>query len=127
MAQTSLKALEKLLDYSAAKQKVINKNIANVATAGYQREELKFDEVLSQNMSSGMKVTEAKHIQPNINTPDGYRIEKDNSGENMSGYNNVDINKEMADLAENQLMFKFAARKITMHFRKMQDVIKGGR
>lgn len=126
MAPSSVKGLEKLLDYTASNQKVINKNIANVATVGYQREELRFDEMLTQNLKSGMKVTDSKHISP-ASPENGYQVEKDSSGENISGSNNVDINKEMADLAENQLMFKFASRKIAMHFRKMQSVIKGGR
>ncbi len=126
MAQTSVKALEKLLDYTAAKQKVINKNIANVSTVGYKREELRFDEMFTQNLNAGMKVTDSKHISPS-SPENGFQVEKDSSGENISGFNNVDIDKEMADLAENQLMFKFAARKITMHFRNMQNVIKGGR
>ena len=44
----------------------------------------------------------------------------------LSGINNVDIDKEMADLAENSIMYKFAAKKLQTYFRTLQEVIKGG-
>lgn len=128
MSSESLKVLEKLLDYSALRQKVINKNIANVTTVNYQREEIKFNEVLSGEISKNMKTTDLRHF-PNqsgeIKSND-YEVVKDKSGEKVSGFNNVDINQEMSDLAENSLMFRFGSKKLAGYFQTLQNVIKGG-
>ena len=48
------------------------------------------------------------------------------TNEMYSGVNNVDIDKEMSDLAENSLSFKFASRRIGDYFKLIQEVIKGG-
>ena len=56
----------------------------------------------------------------------GFDIIQDKSTENASGYNNVDVDQEMADMAQNSLLFKFAARKLNFYFRSIQSVIKGG-
>ncbi len=42
------------------------------------------------------------------------------------GFYNVDIDKEMADLAENYFNFKFATNKISNYYKTIQNVIKGG-
>ncbi len=55
-----------------------------------------------------------------------FEVVKDNNPELISGVNNVNIDKEMADLAENTIMYKFAAKKLQSYFRTLQDVIKGG-
>ncbi len=117
--------LEKMLDYSAQKQKVISKNIANIGTYGYQREDVQFDEVMNSN--SSIKTTSKKHIPILSSTPlSQYSVKKDNNDEMSSGFNNVDIEVEMAQLAENNIRFKLAARKLSGYYKNMQRVIKGG-
>ncbi len=46
--------------------------------------------------------------------------------ENVSGVNNVDIDKEMSELAANALLFRFSSKKIGDYYRGLQNVIKGG-
>ncbi len=127
MSSTNLKILEQALNFSAAKQKVISKNIANIGTVNYRREVLEFDEILSNELSGKMKVTNEKHFGSHDGESDEYSIVKDQSNENISGFNNVDVNKEMSDLAENSIVFRFAARKLNGHFSTLQSVIKGSR
>lgn len=128
MSVNSLKVLEKLLDFSVANQKVISKNIANVTTVNYKREELKFDNILEDELSADLKLTNSKHIPFAGNNADqvNYQTTKDASTENNSGFNNVDINKEMSDLAENSIMFRFGSKKINSYFQTLQNVIRGG-
>jgi flagellar basal-body rod protein FlgB len=130
MAGNTIKLLEQVLDYSALNQKVISKNIANVGTVGYKKNNVDFEEILSQNLSSGLKRTDSRHF--NISNLPGnseapFKIVKDENEENISGMNNVDINEEMADLAKNQIMFKFAARKVNEYYQLISNAIKGGR
>jgi flagellar basal body rod protein FlgB len=44
---------------------------------------------------------------------------------NRSGVNDVDIDNEMAELAKDQIQFRFAARMITDVFRGIQKSIRG--
>jgi flagellar basal-body rod protein FlgB len=129
MSEPTLKVLEKLISYSALRQKVISNNIANISTDNYQREEVKFNDLLSEGINSNLKATMEKHFQmKNIDQSDTaeFEVVKDNNPELLSGVNNVNIDKEMADLAENAIMYKFAAKKLQSYFRTLQDVIKGG-
>jgi flagellar basal-body rod protein FlgB len=121
--------LEKVLDYSALKQKVIGKNIANATTVGYKREDVEFVNVFDE-ANNKLKVDNARHIKSGdkVITPESELVVvQDKDTEKVSGFNNVDIDKEMAELAENNVMFKFAARRMNMYFRDLQAVIKGGR
>jgi flagellar basal-body rod protein FlgB len=40
-----------------------------------------------------------------------------------SGINNVNIEKEMSDLAENTLRFKFATKKVAEYYKTIQNVL----
>lgn len=125
----TVKLLEDLLNYCTEKNKVIAKNLSNIGTEKYQREDIVFKDILNQNVNSLLKTDNEKHIGSlNINSSDTDKYEHvyDDSNENDSGVNNVNIEKEMSDLAENALRFKFASKKIGDYYKNIQDVIKGG-
>jgi flagellar basal-body rod protein FlgB len=129
MSEPTINVLEKLVSYSALRQKVISKNIANISTQDYQREEVKFNDLLIEGLNSNLKATEEKHFNSNNlvqSDSSEFSVVKDSDTEMYSGINNVNIDEEMADLAENTLMFKFAVKKLQMYFKTLQDVIKGG-
>lgn len=124
MQSSGIKNLEKFIDYCSVKNKVISKNIANIGTENYKRQDVNFKEVL--NSVGEMKATNPKHLKlPEINL-ENFEISKDKSLENTSGINNVDIDKEMSELAANSIQFRFASRKIGDYYRGLQNVIKGG-
>lgn len=124
MQSSGIKNLEKFIDYCSVKNKVISKNIANIGTENYKRQDVNFKEVL--NSVGEMKATNPKHLKlPEINQ-ENFEISKDKSLENTSGINNVDIDKEMSELAANSIQFRFASRKIGDYYRGLQNVIKGG-
>jgi flagellar basal-body rod protein FlgB len=127
MPEPTIQVLQKLVSYSALRQKTISKNIANISTENYQREEVRFNDLLSEQMNSNLKATESRHFDKTNNSESSsvYTVVKDNSPELSSGVNNVNIEKEMADLAENSLMYKFAAKRLSSYFKTLQSVIKG--
>lgn len=127
MPEPTIQVLQKLAAYTALRQKTISKNIANISTENYQREEVRFNELLDEQMNAKLKATESRHFDDisNTNPESDYVVVKDTNPELASGVNNVDIEKEMADLAENSLMYKFAARKLSTYFKTLQSVIKG--
>jgi len=125
MSQISL--LENFISYCSEKNKIISKNIANIGTEGYKREDIEFKNLFQQNINPMIKTTNPKHLTVN-STPNNFSFEvtKNSSSDNVSGINNVDIDQEMSELAVNSLQFRFAARKIGDYFRGIQNVIKGG-
>ena len=127
MPSENIKALENYLSFCAAKNQVISKNIANVGTKNYKRQEVEFKDMLEDNINSGPKATNDKHFgAAKVKSNREFGIVEDNSEEMPSGVNNVDIDSEMAELAENSIKFKFAAKKIGGFYRDLQSVIKGG-
>jgi flagellar basal-body rod protein FlgB len=125
---STIKLLENVIDFCSVKNNVISKNIANIGTEDYQREEAVFKDVFAAQLNKNLKATNPRHISGNpesLSDENGIGIVKDSSEEMASGINNVDIEKEMADLAENTIMFKFSARKIGDYYKSLQKVIKG--
>ena len=124
MQSSGIKTLEKFIDYCSVKNKVISKNIANIGTENYRRQDVDFKTVL--NNAGQIKATNPKHLKLPENNPNSFEISKDKSLDNVSGVNNVDIDKEMSELAANSIQFRFASRKIGDYYRGIQNVIKGG-
>ncbi len=129
MSVPTIKLLENFTNYCAERNKVISENIANIGTQNYSRKDVVFRDLLSENMSAQLKTTDERQFvsagENNGGSPD-YQIVTDHNNNDASGVNNVDIDKEMADLAENYLNFKFASTKIANYFKTIQTVIKGG-
>jgi flagellar basal-body rod protein FlgB len=129
MSVSTINLLENFADYCATKNKVISENIANIGTMNYQRKDVEFKELLSGNIDTILKTTEEKHfITGNVNSgnsPD-FNVIKSEGNENESGVNNVDIDKEMAELAKNTLNFSFASKRINDYYKDIQGVIKAG-
>ncbi|GAB6281320.1 MAG: flagellar basal body rod protein FlgB [Ignavibacterium sp.] len=128
MADSTLKKLENLIDFTAQRQKVLNLNIANVNTENYKRKDVEFNQILSDNLNNQLKVTNPKHFPINLEAENNSTtITNDNSTEISSGINNVNIDEEMAEVAKNTILFKFASRKLNGYFKNIQEVIKGER
>ncbi len=117
------------LDAYALRQKAIASNIANVGSAGYVTKHVRFEEELAnagQDASSGIAVmrTNERHLSLTP-SPANPSIEESPEGQQSSGVNDVDIDQEMADLAKNQIRFKFSSRLISEAFKLLQNSIKG--
>jgi len=124
-----IKNLENLLGYLVVKNRVISKNIANVGTENYKREDVVFKDLLTKSTNEVIKTADNRHISlNNSGFADGkmFQVVQDNENNSVSGINNVDIDKEMSELAETTLLYRFATRKIGDYFKSIQGVIKGG-
>lgn len=129
MAVSNINLLENYISHLSVKNKVISQNIANIGTEGYMRQDVKFKDVLSSEVNSSVKKTESKHMD--LANPQDFGLKNeiflDKTKEPNGGINNVDIETEMAELAENAINFKFTSKKIASHFQLLREVIKGGR
>lgn len=126
----TIQTLENSLDYATAKNRTISANIANVDTPNYKSKEVVFKSMLDDAMSSSFeaKTTNPKHIPFSSGTSSPtYRIMTSaNTMYNHNG-NNVDIDKEMSELATNQIYYQALVDRMSGKFNSLQTVIRGGR
>lgn len=119
-----IKTLEKFLDFCTEKNTVISKNIANASTVNYKREDISFNECLQQDLAD-VQQKNSKHIPIISQQVSSFSSFLDPNQEKLSGLNNVDIEKEMSELAANSMSFKLGARKLGDYYKSLQYVIKG--
>lgn len=119
--------LEKSLDYSSAKQKVISQNIANVDTPNYKAKDVvknSFQEVLQASIEANR--TDARHFNFSAGHNSSPIVTQQNGTYNNNG-NSVDMDKEMADLATNQIYYNAVTDRLSGKFSSLQNVIRGGK
>ncbi|WP_456275504.1 flagellar basal body rod protein FlgB [Bacillus sp. AK128] len=120
--------LESSLKYSTLKQSAIAQNIANVDTPNYKAKEVlkpSFQTELKTAMQA--KRTDVRHFHfSNTNQSSGIVVTRPNSQYNHNG-NSVDIDKEMSELAENQIYYNALIERINGKFNSLRTVISGGK
>ena len=121
-ARMGIPLLNKVLNVSSQRQRIIAGNIANATTPGYNKQVLNFEENLAQAMGKkgipGL-ASDPRHIPlGNMNKGRQPIIMRDtNSG--------VDIEKEMSASAENQLLYSTVAKLVSGKFKSLRTVIRG--
>lgn len=125
----TINKLEQALNYSSLKNQAISNNIANIDTPGYKSQHVSFQNVLNSELKKPFiaKQTHSDHIEfssPSLRSP---RIfQQENTTYNHNG-NNVDIDKEMTELAKNQILYESLIDRMSGKLRSLDMVIKGGR
>ena len=118
------------------RHKAIATNLANITTPGYRAQTVVFEERLASAMQApGFKgaTTHPHHIpigsqgvasvRPGVEQPPAdANLQGDAAA---SGMNNVDLDQEMAELAKNQIRFRFSSRILGDTFRGIQKSIRG--
>jgi len=130
----SLTLLEKTMSLRSRRNDLIASNIANRETPGYRAQDVVFEKELEAAFHSDrpgpLKVSDPRHIDGVKREPlelvTGTRINSFNPDPKMDG-NTVILDKEMAKLAENQLMYQAAVRSINWKFQQLKSAITGGR
>jgi flagellar basal-body rod protein FlgB len=130
----SFQRLESAINAASMRQSVLANNIANNDTPYFKRSDVAFEEVLSQAMGgpdgSGAlvgKTTNSRHIAINGTTdavPKPTVITEDSTSIN-NNRNNVDIDKEMSLLAENQLRYNLFIQQVSHEVKMMRTGIEG--
>jgi|TARA_B110000438_G_C15729924_1_gene613774 flagellar basal-body rod protein FlgB len=102
--------LKKNLDFQSERNLLISSNITNMNTPGYKAKDLNFKDQLQDAIDLGnqlsVRTTDKNHMGPSKKSlkslePDIFE-EKDAA---RSDGNNVNIDKEMIKLSENQIMY----------------------
>lgn len=119
--------LERGLNYSSAKGKAISNNIANVDTPNYKAQTVNFKDVFHDVKSKGLEAykTDPRHID--FNPVAGGKTFDLSNLRYRQDRNGVDMDKEQADLAANQIYNSALIERLNGKFNTLQSVIKGGR
>ncbi|SDJ02012.1 flagellar basal body rod protein FlgB [Salimicrobium halophilum] len=116
--------LENSLNYASEKNRAISNNISNVDTPGYKAKDVSFGKMLEGELQATR--TNARHLPFNQGERNGFRTTvRSGTTYNHNG-NNVDIDKEMTELANNQIYYQALVDRISGKFRSLESVIKGG-
>jgi flagellar basal-body rod protein FlgB len=113
--------LEKMLDVSSVKHKVIANNIANVNTPGYKKMEVSFadqlEKVLNKDSMNKFDTLQPKIVISKEDTSDTIR----NDG------NNVDMDKEVSSLVKNTLTYSIYTQLLAKKYEGIKSAIEGSR
>ncbi len=124
---------EKSLDAAWLRNEVIAQNIANVDTPGYKKKSVSFEEYLDQAMDSDSfkgNTTDSRHIQIGAGSVDDAGIKVTDDYSNLSirlDGNNVDIEKEMADSAKNDIRYYTLVQSVSDSYKRLMSAITEGR
>ncbi|GHV07879.1 flagellar basal body rod protein FlgB [Clostridia bacterium] len=133
--------MQKSLDVTWLKMEINSQNIANADTPGYDAKRVEFEDALLAAMDGSAaakagtafkaKVTNPKHfdfsgedpavdprkVEPRVVTDEYYVMRMDD--------NNVDIDKEMVDMAKNTIQYNALITKTNKEFARLKTAIKG--
>jgi flagellar basal-body rod protein FlgB len=124
---STIQSLENGLNYSSAKQKLISQNIANVDTPNYKAKSISFKDQLNDSIATfEANKTNPRHFEFSGRGASGYSISSRPFQYNHNG-NGVDIDKEMSEMASNQIYFNALSDRINGKFNSMKSVIRGGK
>jgi len=122
--KTGVNLMRKVLNISSQRQRVIAGNIANAFTPGYVKKELNFEGNLARAMekkgTAGF-VSDSRHIPIGSNNKGSQSFIVKNNAQSTG----VDLDKEMASSAENQLFYSAVAQMISGKFKSIRTVIRG--
>ncbi|WP_143156170.1 flagellar basal body rod protein FlgB [Caldanaerovirga acetigignens] len=125
--------LKKYMDVKWLRHEVLANNIANVDTPNFKRSDVIFEDLLKNYLKENssklpLSTTNEKHIQNIWSVRDvkpKIIIQNDRTLRNDG--NNVDIDKEMVDLARNALSYNILAEQVQREFSLLRSAITEGR
>lgn len=125
----TISTLEGALNYSSTKQKVIAQNISNADTPNYKAKEVSFKTAFQQAMDQSVaaKKTNVRHFDFKGQSTTATIVKTNQRTSYHNNGNNVDVDKEMADLAANQIYYNAMIDRISGKFQSLQSVIRGGK
>lgn len=123
--------LELSLDAYSKRQKVIANNIANANTPGFKAQRVEFEEEYKKYLDplavrgirthpAHKKIGAPKQLSE-VKPTESDRLERRND----SGFNDVDIDHEMAKLAENNIRYEASLNILKKQFALLRSSIKG--
>ena len=122
-AYNYINVLDKAMDASWTRNSVISNNIANVDTPGFKRQDVHFEDYLSNEVGYTMSLDdEVADVDLDSLMATTY-IDYATVSYRLDG-NNVDIDTESAELAKNQIKYYTMADSVSQEFNRLKSVMK---
>lgn len=126
--RTTIPLLNKTLNVTTLRERALANNIANANTVNYKRKDVDFASYLRSQVVkpeiAGMR-TDPRHLPIGEVAQEQPRIYEPDPGPNTTGINDVDIDMEMADLAQNHLLYNVGAKLLSTQFQFIRKSISG--
>ncbi|NOZ28580.1 MAG: flagellar basal body rod protein FlgB [Chloroflexi bacterium] len=127
--------LQEALTGLSLRQQVISNNLANISTPGFKASEVIFESELQRALEAqrgevvALRVTHPAHISLTPQSALDVRpIVRERSGTTLrADRNNVDLEKEMATLAETAIRYQASALVLSRKLALLRSIIAGGR
>ena len=116
-SEKSTELLNKMINFSALKQKVIANNIANVNTPGYQRLEVKFEKELEEAVNTKESISDIK-VEVELTKDKNLNTIHRKDG------NSVDIDREVSELMQNSLSYNVYLELMAKKFKIMKEAMR---
>ncbi|MHB0885368.1 MAG: flagellar basal body rod protein FlgB [Bacillota bacterium] len=110
--------LERGLDATSLRNAVLANNLANVDTPGFKRSDVSFEGLLAEETRKAGK-TGTQEWKPQV-------VVDTNTSMRQDG-NNVDVDAEMTNLAENSIYYDALVKQLTSQFAMLRSAITEGR
>lgn len=130
--EETLEALQRAMDVTLARSKLIASNVAHAETPEYKAMDLDFSQVLGVvqgQVEATLVRTNPRHMAeeyPQPALPIRYRMHS--VGEPRADGNTVELEEELAKLSGNQIRFQALAQTLNRLFANLKEVItEGGR
>ena len=114
----TINMLSGMLDYRAKRHTVIVSNVANLDTPDFKPADLSFKAELGRADRLTVTQTDPGHIPLRRNAPDAGRYEMSVSDKG------VQVDTEMANLAENHLMYNMTVEMLARKFKGLGTVLR---
>lgn len=128
--RTACPDLEKSMNVYSLRQKTLANNVANAMTSGYKAQKVEFEEEYRKSLNPNKlkgRLTDNKHMDlgsRSLNKINPEVVLRENPI-NDTGLNNVDIDREMAEMAENSLRYEMSTKLILKRYNNIKSAIRG--
>jgi flagellar basal-body rod protein FlgB len=122
------KKLERAMDASNLRQQLLNQNLANVNTPYYKRLDVDFNSVFAQEIDKNelqLRRTHQKHYGNSIPVEGPLKVTRETKTIERYDQNNIDVEYEMAQVAENALYFESLSTSWTKEMARVKAAIQG--
>jgi len=116
---------EKFLDVASVRHRLVSSNVSNVSTPGYRAGHINFKAELAKQTGNSSHLagatTHPTHIPlgQHKNRPPKVEREAVAAGD----LNSVDIDREVSDMAQNELLYSIGARLLERKFKGLKNAI----
>ena len=127
LGDLTTEVLKKALDASTLRQQVIANNVANAETPGFKRSEVLFESYLADAIEHDERVMESPQPGEELAIPSlSPKIVTDLHTALRGDGNNVNVEREMADLARNATLYRTYAKILASRYRGMNQLLEKG-